>query len=632
MKRWHWLLIILALVLLTAGLVGWTQYRRVRARYDAYRTLIQPGITIAGVDVGWHTPEAARTKIEEWVAAPYYRDMSLSYQGEPLTLSPADDLGFTIPVDEMVAEAVAASHQYDYWQGFRQWIQGEVIRQDLDIPLRLGFDESAATRYLTQVAETYDIAPTEPMVNVQSLTFLPGRPGRRLEIEPAAQMINEQAPQPTRQAIELPVSVVEPDQSPARIEAMLSTLVPIMERPPTPPSFYTATIPLSTTGGIAGTPRVTYTGELTWTYPHFAKYTGHLTTTYGFFFDPGEPGYTLNLDKAVQKVELALQAGLTEPITFEPDLVPPPLITPGVLLPPLEARLATFPGLTSLLLKDLDTGKVLYDANMDYVLSGMSLSKIGIMVEVYRYYKGEVDEQTHQELMDMLGSQSCNPCANRLLAAVGGGSAHAGAKKVTDTMHRLGLANFRLCAPFRVVDRGPEGTLVLASWLGTPLPEEQKPGYDPCVKATPREIASLVEMIYQGTQDQGLLRDAYPSIFSPQVCQDMIDIMASNDLRNMLGAGIPDEVKLAHKHGFSGYDVPWGDTRAEVGIVFSPGATYLIAFYIWQDTPWINWGINQPLYRDVSNMIYNYFNVDEPFWPLPPWVPPPEEDTGNNEA
>jgi len=632
MKRWHWLLIFLALILLGGGLVGWSQYRHIRAEYDAYRTLIQPGITIAGVDVGWHTPEAARAKIEEWVAAPYYWDFTITYQGQALTLSPADDLGFVIPVDEMVDEALAASHQYDYWEGFKQWIQGETMRLDLDIPLRLDFDKAAATRYLTQVAETYDIVPTEPMVDVQALTFLPGRPGRRLEIAPSAQMINEQVPDPGQREIDLPVSIVEPDQSPARIESMLSTLVPVMERPPTPPSFYTDTIPLSTTGGIAGTPLVTYTGELTWTFPYFAQYTGHLTTTYGFFFDPGEPGYTFDLDQAVQDVELALQAGLTAPITFEPDLVPLPPITPGLLLPPLEARLATFPGLTSLLLKDLDTGKVLYDSNMDYVLSGMSLSKIGIMVEVYRYYKGEVDEQTHQELMDMLGSQSCNPCANRLLATVGGGSAHAGAKKVTETMHRLGLANFRLCAPFRVVDLWQEGTLVWTSGLGSSPLDEQKPGYDPCVKATPREIANLVEMIYQCTQDEGLLRDAYPSIYSPSVCQDMIDIMAANDLRNMLGAGIPDGVKLAHKHGFSGYDVPWGDTRAEVGIVFSPGATYLIAFYIWQDTPWINWGINQPLYRDVSNMVYNYFNVEEPFWPLPPWSPPPEEEEGTEDS
>jgi hypothetical protein len=113
----------------------------------------------------------------------------------------------------------------------------------------------------------------------------------------------------------------------------------------------------------------------------------------------------------------------------------------------------------------------------------------------------------------------------------------------------------------------------------------------------------------------------------------MVEIMAANDLRNMLGAGIPDDIVLAHKHGFSGYDVPWGDTRGEVGVVFSPGATWLISFYIWEDTPWINWGINQPLYRDVSNMLYNYFNPEEPFLPRPPWVQPPEDtETGDSEA
>jgi beta-lactamase class A len=145
-------------------------------------------------------------------------------------------------------------------------------------------------------------------------------------------------------------------------------------------------------------------------------------------------------------------------------------------------------------------------------------------------------------------------------------------------------------------------------------------------------MANLVEMIYQCTQDGGLLRDAYPNVFSPESCEEMIDIMAANDLRNMLGAGIPDWVKLAHKHGFSGYGVSWGDTRGEVGAVFSPGADWLISFYIWEDTPWINWGINQPLYRDVSNMLYNYFNVDEPFWPLPPWAPPPEEEASESDT
>ena len=110
----------------------------------------------------------------------------------------------------------------------------------------------------------------------------------------------------------------------------------------------------------------------------------------------------------------------------------------------------------------------------------------------------------------MLGSESCNPCANRLLATVGGGSAREGALKVTNTMRRLGLANFYLCAPFRVVELwDSEGQLILTS-SATPdlwLTQAQTPGYDRCVRATPREMATLVQMIYQCTQDEGLLRD-----------------------------------------------------------------------------------------------------------------------------
>jgi hypothetical protein len=233
----------------------------------------------------------------------------------------------------------------------------------------------------------------------------------------------------------------------------------------------------------------------------------------------------------------------------------------------------------------------------------------------------------------MLGSESCNPCANRLLATIGNGSGKAGAQSVTATMRALGLDSFYLCAPFRIPgardDAQPPGTFASE---GLWLVQAKTPRFDPCVKATPHQMADLVEMIYDCTMDTGLLSSAYPDVFSPQVCSEMIDIMAANDLRNMLGAGIPPDVKMAHKHGFAGYDVPWGDTRAEVGIVFSPGATWLVAFYIWDDTPWLDFGLVQPLYRDVSVMLYNYFNPEQPFWPRPPWTPPLEEIAGDGEA
>ena len=669
------LLLVLLAALATAVALGWTQYRQIRASYDDYRSLLQQGVQVAGVDVGWHSAKEAQDKVWEWVAEPYYRDVVLHYEDQALTLSPEQDLDLAIPIDDMVGEAQAASHQYDYWEGFKLWVQDEAETLDLDTPLEVTWDPSAAARVLAGVAGIHDIAAVEPMVNVQTLTFIPGRSGRRLEIEPSAAMINDLVPHPEQRDVSLQVSILEPDHDPRRIESMLSTLVPVMERAPVPPTFYTATIPLSTTGGIEGTPTASYTGELTWTFPYFVSYTGHLTSTHGFFFNPGEPGFTFDVDNAVHRVQVALQAGLTKAITFEPDLVPPPPITPSVLIPPLEARLAQFPGVTCLLVKSLDTDEVIYESNVDYVLSGMSIVKMGIMVEVYRYYGGEVDAQTHQELLDMLGSESCNPCANRLLATVGGGSAYDGAARVTNTMRRLGLSNFYLCAPFRIVDsdRGsfgyahsePSGQVVWAMNTGSQeeavgralsagqpamreasdlplalagatsgpwLVQDETPRYDRCVRSTPREMANLLDMIYACTEDRGLLRDAYPNIFRPQVCEDMIDIMAANDLRNLLGAGIPAEVKMAHKHGFAGYGVSWGDTRGEVGIVFSPSSPWLISFYIWEDTPWIDFGINQPLYRDVSNMLYNYFNPEQPYWPLPPWAPPPEAETEGSSA
>lgn len=632
------LLAIVVLALVGAGLLAWNSYQRMRADYDDYRARIQPGIRIAGVEAGWLTPEEARERVQETVA-PYFQDLRLDYEDEEFALSPAGDMGLAIPVDDLVDEAVAASHQYDYWDGFWLWLKGNIEHKDLEVPLRMSHDAAAAAREMAAVAEAYDEPATEPMVDMKRLTFIPGRPGRRLDVATAAGLVDAQVEKPGARQIVLPVTPVEPDHSPARIESMISALGPVMERAPGPPRFYTDTLPISTTGGIEGTPRITYTGELTWTFPQFFGYEGPLTTTYAYFFDPGEPGLTFNVQEAVSQVQAALAAGVTAPITFEPDWVPAPPMKASVLIEPLKARLARFPGFTAILIKNLDTGQVIYDSNTRYVLSGMSVVKIGIMLEVYRYFDGEVDAQTYQELRDMMGVESCNPCANRLMAILGGGSQQTGAQRVTAAMQRLGLANFRLCAPFQIVEAPEPDVQAVAgampgglSWPARPSAFHQlastnldavvldkAPGYDRCVKATPAEMAYLLDMIYQGSQGKGALLKAYPKL-KPDVYQDMIDIMAANDLRNMLGAGIPPEVKLAHKHGFAGYDVPWGDTRAEVGIVFSPQATYLVTFYIWQDIDWINFGINQPLYRDVSNMIYNFFNFDQPFWPRPPWV------------
>ena len=243
-------LLFLLVALIAGGLVGWSQYRKIRSTYDDYRARIQPGVRIAGIDVGWDTPEEARQKVEEKVVAPYEREIVLHFGDQRYALSPVEDLRLEVPVETMVAEAAALSHQYDYWRGFRAWLQGETFRLDATVPLTMGWDQEAAGSYMQALAAAHDTAPRQPMIDVQARTFLPGRQGYRLDVEGAAEMVNEGVPDPAQREIVLPVRIQEPDQSRARIEAMLASLAPVMARDPLPPSFYTMTVPISTTGGI----------------------------------------------------------------------------------------------------------------------------------------------------------------------------------------------------------------------------------------------------------------------------------------------------------------------------------------------------------------------------------------------
>ena len=166
-KRWFLLsMVLFVLVVSVGGIVGWANYQRLRAEYDAYRALIQPGIHVAGVPVGGLTSEEAHARVTAQVAAPYYRDFSLSYLDETMTLAPGTDLGLEIPVDEMVNEAVESSHEYDYWEGFKLWVQGETIPLEMDVPLQMTFDEEAAGQYLAEVAGRLDIPPVEPMLDL----------------------------------------------------------------------------------------------------------------------------------------------------------------------------------------------------------------------------------------------------------------------------------------------------------------------------------------------------------------------------------------------------------------------------------------------------------------------------------
>ena len=81
--------------------------------------------------------------------------------------------------------------------------------------------------------------------------------------------------------------------------------------------------------------------------------------------------------------------------------------------------------------------------------------------------------------------------------------------------------------------------------------------------------------------------------------------MQQNKIGSLLEEGVPTEVNVAHRHGWT------GDTNVDAGIVFSPGGDYVLVEVIYKPE-WLEWELSAPLMADVSRATYNYFNLDTP--------------------
>ena len=92
-------------------------------------------------------------------------------------------------------------------------------------------------------------------------------------------------------------------------------------------------------------------------------------------------------------------------------------------------------------------------------------------------------------------------------------------------------------------------------------------------------------------------------------CQTIIDVLSQNEEGNLIRFGVPDGVEVSHKHGWA------GNTHGDAGIVFSDGGDYIIVEYLAQpETDWLVHEISFPLLREASRIVYNYFNIDAPYF------------------
>jgi beta-lactamase class A len=208
------------------------------------------------------------------------------------------------------------------------------------------------------------------------------------------------------------------------------------------------------------------------------------------------------------------------------------------------------------------------------------------------------------KLLDETAIYSGNYSANLLLDIVAGqDNAYLGVDVLTESMHRLGLVNTFIVTPYEEKPRPGKTTYITPANSRTDINLDP----DPAMQTTAEEMGSLLAMIYYCSKGGGALLAAYPEELTPEECQLLLDRMVLNTEGNLIRFGVPEDVPVAHKHGWA------YNTHGDVGIVFSPGGDYVIAQYLHQDSDWLNAGVSFPLLREISRSVYNFFNVDNPY-------------------
>lgn len=332
-------------------------------------------------------------------------------------------------------------------------------------------------------------------------------------------------------------------------------------------------------------------------------------------FEPGTPGTSIDIDTAVFQIENALFSPTNRRVNLalQQTAAGRPSYQNLEILIKQTLDIAGFDGVVSLYLLDLQTAQEIqfiysngvdYPTNPDLAFSASSIIKIPIMVSAYRH----LGEDPSPEAIKLLGEMielSGNDPADWLMEQFI--DPNRGPLVVTEDMRKLGLENTFLAQHFRL------GSPLLAS-ISTPANSRTdiNTNPDPGNQTAASDIGTLLADIYQCAEyGGGALLAVFPDEITQQECRDMINTLDRNNFPNLLEAGAPDGIRIAHKHGF--VTDGFGATRSlgDAGIVYTPSGNYILVIYFDHPVQLI-WDSASTLFANIAKVIYNYYNIPTP--------------------
>jgi len=169
--------------------------------YRVYRNQIPQGVSLADIPVGGKWDNEALGLLGDAFSQP----VKLHYLDESLLLYP-QDVGFQLGTEKMLEEVNKLREETNFWQGFADYVLGTNPRS-VNIPLQAKYDEKLVRDFLTTIAEEYDHPQQEPYANPETLTFVPGQPEQRLDIEASLPLVIAALTSANHREVDLVVNV-----------------------------------------------------------------------------------------------------------------------------------------------------------------------------------------------------------------------------------------------------------------------------------------------------------------------------------------------------------------------------------------------------------------------------------------
>ena len=184
---------------------------------------------------------------------------------------------------------------------------------------------------------------------------------------------------------------------------------------------------------------------------------------------------------------------------------------------------------------------------------------------------------------------------------------------VTNDIQSLGLENSFLAGYFYL-------GAPLLNWYETPANQRNDAFIDPDVynQTTAEDSGRLLSMIYDCSENEvSELSKISQNKITQDECGLIIDTLAANKMGALLEAGLPEGIKIAHKHGWSQEKDGLVHSFSDVGIVYGPEEDFVLTIFTYSQNQLL-FDVANPLIARITQTIYNGFNPNHQIsWPFP---------------